>query len=255
MTQGITLIINAAEGLLQTAALRDGVRLFAQEWLAPTRGTEILAPALADAFGRLRIGMDQVKRIACVRGPGGFTGLRLALSTAAGMARCCGAQQAGLDYMHALADRPFVGPGDVLWVLTHARRGLVHAQGFTVPAVGALPVPFCPVEAVTVEQIAERMALHGDAPVVLGSGLSRNRTFFAERLSSAHLMPAEHDHPTMQALVRLTEAATWGTHDIEPFYLRPCDAVENLSAIAAKRGMAPAEAQQELDRLTSQLVP
>ncbi len=260
--QGITLILNAAEGLLQIIAMRQGVRLFAQEWQAPTRGTEILAPALAEAFGHLRLSMDDIVRIASVNGPGNFTGLRLALATAAGMARHTKAQQAGLDYMHALADRPFFGAGDVVWVLTHARRNLVHAQAFVIDENGALPRAFCPVDAISLEQAAERILLHAEegnsvaptVPVVLGTGLTRNMDFFASYFAEAQgdvmLLSSEHDTPSLHALMRLTEAASWQDADIAPFYVRPCDAEENLPHIAAKQGRDIQEAREQLHILT-----
>ncbi|RXF77984.1 tRNA (adenosine(37)-N6)-threonylcarbamoyltransferase complex dimerization subunit type 1 TsaB, partial [Desulfovibrio sp. DS-1] len=99
----ITLALNAAESRVQVAALSDGETLFAQEWHVPSQGTELLAPALADAFARMRLSLADVRRIACVQGPGSFTGLRLVLSTAAGMARALGAEQAGLSYTQLLA--------------------------------------------------------------------------------------------------------------------------------------------------------
>ncbi|MBG3877801.1 tRNA (adenosine(37)-N6)-threonylcarbamoyltransferase complex dimerization subunit type 1 TsaB, partial [Desulfovibrio oxamicus] len=104
----ITLALNAAESRVQAAALRDGETLFAQEWHVPSQGTELLAPALADAFERMRLSLADVRRIACVQGPGSFTGLRLVLSTAAGMARALGAEQAGLSYTQLLACGPLL---------------------------------------------------------------------------------------------------------------------------------------------------
>lgn len=268
---GITLILNAAEGLLQVVAMQDGVRLFAQEWHAPTRGTEILAPALAEAFGHLRLSMSDISHIATVNGPGNFTGLRLCLATAAGIARHSGAQQAGLDYMHALADRPFFGAGDIVWVLTHARRNLVHAQGFVVDNNGALPRAFCPVDVITLEQAANRIILHAEEassvapriPVVLGSGLTRNVDFFTDFFANVEgeketegltsdvmLLSSKYDAPSLSALMRLTNAAVWQNADITPYYVRPCDAEENLPHIAAKQGRDIHEAREALHVLT-----
>lgn len=248
---GITLILNAAEGTLHIIALRDGQRLFAQEWNTPTRGTEIMAPAIVEAFGHMRIAIADIKRIACVNGPGGFTGVRLALATAAGLARGTGAQLAGLDYMQALASSVLAAEGDILWVLTHARRNLVHAQGFSISALGHVPVPFCPAEAISLEQALERIMLHDKPAFVCGSGLTRNRAFFEEHLENTVLLPDEHSQPTLDALIRLTAVATWQNEDIEAFYLRPCDAEENLAYIATKQGMDAQHAKDELARLTA----
>lgn len=248
---GLTLIMNAAEGLLQLAVLRDGQRLFAQAWNAPSRGTELLTPALREGFARMHLSIGDIDRIACVNGPGSFTGLRLVLSTAAALARTTGALTAGIDYMHALADRACQLPGMMVWAVTHARRGLVHLQGFTTRGCDDLPVSVARVEALDLQGAVERILRFGGAPVVLGSGLSRNRAFFIEHLPAALLLPADHDQPTIQSLMRLTAVATWSQDDVQPFYLRPCDAEENLADLVTRRGLDPDAARNTLSRLTT----
>ena len=48
-----TLIMNASEGRIQFVLEQEGSLACAQEWSAPSKGTELLTPALADAFQRL----------------------------------------------------------------------------------------------------------------------------------------------------------------------------------------------------------
>ena len=50
-----TLIMNASEGRIQFVLEQEGSLACAQEWSAPSKGTELLTPALADAFQRLGI--------------------------------------------------------------------------------------------------------------------------------------------------------------------------------------------------------
>ena len=47
-----TLIMNASEGRIQFVLEQEGSLACAQEWSAPSKGTELLTPALADAFQR-----------------------------------------------------------------------------------------------------------------------------------------------------------------------------------------------------------
>lgn len=280
--EAITLALNAAESRVQAAAQRHGETLFAQEWHAPSQGTELLAPALADAFARMRIALADVRRIACVQGPGSFTGLRLALSTAAGMARALGAEQAGLSYTQLLACGPLLPRGAVLWVLTHARSGLVHMQAFRMPgetsgttpditdeadgsrgvaAPHRLPQAMTPVEAAPLNAAVVRVATLGragaDAVYLTGSGATRNRAVLAPALAAllpgVRFLPPRFDHPAPALLPPLAAAAAYGPHDVQPLYVRPCDAEENLPALAAARGADPERMRRELARLTSAL--
>ncbi len=141
-----TLIMNAAEGRIQIALAQEETLLCAQEWSAPSKGTELLTPVLADMLGRLGLRPASVDRIACVAGPGSFTGLRLVLTTAAAFRRATGASVAPLNVLQALAaSLPFAAlfpdrPSLRVRAVTHARRGLVHGQDFLV-SPGSLPLP------------------------------------------------------------------------------------------------------------------
>ena len=78
------LVLNAAEGLLQFIIAREEpekppVPLCCEARHAPSQGAELLIPALQSCLRRLKLHPDVIRRIACVRGPGSFTGLRLVL--------------------------------------------------------------------------------------------------------------------------------------------------------------------------------
>ena len=248
-----TLIMNAAEGRIQLVLAQDGSLACAQEWSAPSKGTELLTPVLADTFQRLGVMPADIDRIACVAGPGSFTGLRLALTTAAAFRRATGALVAPLNVLQALAASVPFGPlfdREIrVRVVTHARRGLVHGQDFLFAPGSALPVPVG--EPAMWELPA---AVGGPRPdVMLGSGVARNLPALQELFgSSAPVFLPALAQPVPQALLDLTLAlpeSAWVGKDIDPLYLRPCDAVDNLASIAAKRGQAPEEAFAQLDRL------
>ncbi|MDR1359435.1 MAG: tRNA (adenosine(37)-N6)-threonylcarbamoyltransferase complex dimerization subunit type 1 TsaB, partial [Deltaproteobacteria bacterium] len=226
------LIINAAEASLHFVLARwtPLSLLCSQTWRLPSQGAEILAPALGQALSALRLAPSDLSRIACVRGPGSFSGLRLALVTAAGLARSTSAAQAGLDYLPLIAaqgaefwpdkessaadagrsggnpgagdpgaDGPCAGggglsltaknadsasaetmDGDVFWVLTRARKGVVHLQGFARAGSGegAKLQATGGILALPLEEAARVMAGRRDCPsgraLLLGSGLTEN---------------------------------------------------------------------------------
>lgn len=263
---GAELILNAAEGALQIILTDDGRPLASQEWHRPERATEILAPALADMLQRLGLRPSDLRRIACVRGPGSFTGIRLVLATAAALRRAGKARLAGLDYMQALATSAVMARG-MLWggqvhVLTHARRNLVHYQPFmaygpVIPAYATAEVRLLPpaeaLEAVNAA-VADRTG-HEPAnsraglPLICGSALARNALFAP--LDERHDLAAlpRLIQPTQEALCLLARHGDYFAADVEPLYVRPCDAVENLPELSRRQGLDGAATLAELERL------
>lgn len=265
--QGLTLALSAAEGMLEIGiADADGRMLFGSLIDAPSRGVEILAPAIESAFTLIGRDIAETERIAVVRGPGGFTGIRLATTTAAGLARATGAQQAGLDYMDCLARQclPYlsaVAADAQLWILVRARRDLVYAKSY-VHNKGE-DSPFCaltPLAVLTVssgdvtEQIATTAALHKAPRVLLaGSGVKENSGVLAQGLSAVADLRAtflDVTSPLPETLLRVAGECAYSTEDIEPLYVRVSDAETNLPQIAERLGLNPDEAVRKLYELT-----
>ncbi len=314
---GHCLCLNAAEGLLQLVIARREsagpsafTLLCAESWHAPSQGAELLTPALADALARLKLAPGDIDRIACVRGPGSFTGVRLVLATAAGLVRATGAEQAGMGYLSLLAlsaarrlgplweagegglKHP-AGQGEhVLWVLTHARKQLIHMRGFAFFAAGkasdAAPAPLTdihvcsPLEAALfIQSYREQSEKDGSAsirPLVLGSGLRRNYPAVAAGFAAGKgfsengpasggapendpaggaraplFLPPDFDLPLPEAMLELAGQLAYSRKDIEPLYVRPPDAEENLERIALSLGLDPERARDKLAALTRPL--
>jgi len=259
----LILVLNAAEGRVQFVLARqeesgkDVETLCAQDWAAPSRGTEILPSAVRQAFALLERNTQDLDRVVCVNGPGSFTGIRLALSFAAALRRATGARLAPLNYLQVLAASApalpgLVGPRTVR-VLTHARRGLVHGQDFWVEASAeTCPAALSQPDMMTVEQAVNTLPpLTGRGPVQLvGSGVTRNLASLMSQLPEGCIpVPSIADQPSLRVLLEqglLSEAVE---QDLEPLYLRPCDAEDNLPHIARQSGQAPEEAQARLDAL------
>ncbi len=263
----LTLVLNAAEGALQIG-LADHERrlLYACVIDAPSRGAEVLTPALESAFSLIGASVRDVARVAVVKGPGSFTGIRLAATTAAGLARAVGARQAGLDYMHCLAREclPFLKPappGTQLWILVRARRDLVYARPLVCDKDGETPLRALADLAVlpvasggTSGHILDTALLHKAPRILLaGSGARENRDALLTSLGGAadlRLTFLSTVTPRPDTLLDAAFEASYGHADIEPLYVRPSDAEANLPQIAGRLGLNPGKAAEELHRLT-----
>lgn len=250
------VVLNAAEGMLDmvAGAFDEATPHCAQQWKAPSRGTEILAPALQAMLGVVGKTARDVRRWACVCGPGSFTGVRLVLATVAAVRRVTGAEVAGLDYMQALARAGqrmgvacgHVSPAGWIWVLTHARRDLVHCQPFAWQAAD-IPTPLTEVDLCSPSEAVERMLTSPQGSLMLGSGVARNGEALEAAKGTVRLLDVTV--PEAQDLWLLARHAEYACADLEPLYVRPCDAVDNLDHISRKQGVDPAAAHARLREL------
>ncbi|MGE4299227.1 MAG: tRNA (adenosine(37)-N6)-threonylcarbamoyltransferase complex dimerization subunit type 1 TsaB [Desulfovibrionaceae bacterium] len=258
------LALNGAEERLQIVLGRvdapDAVRLAAvQEWVVPGRAMQLLTPSLDHMLRGLGLAPGRIGRIACVRGPGSFTGLRLVLASALGLAKALDAPLAGIDNLPLLAQSaaPLLPERARLWCVTHARRAQVYVQGFDVCRGGgqADARPLGPPRALMQEDAASAITTNTPAacgpPYLLGTGVRRNAAFFASALPQAVVLPDTADIPHTATLLAVAHAASYAAAPIVPLYLRGSDAEENLASIAAKQGIAPDEAKARLDALTA----
>lgn len=278
---GLELVLNAAEGVLQIIVTDNEKLLCAQEWRKTDRATEILAPALETICTALGIRPTDFRRLACVRGPGSFTGIRLVLGTAAALRRVGYAGLAGLDYMQALATTVVQHRqllfGAPIWVLTHARRNLVHCQLFLSYGPMLPAQPLSQVDLCTPQEGLARILDSRTAPLpagvpagsriiwACGSGLARNAAVFSlldplrpspdgtQNDSSENDAPitALDDlvNPDTRALCLLARHGDYADADLEPLYVRPCDAVENLPHLAPRQGLTSETATAALNLL------
>jgi len=85
-------------------ALHDGFRVHAEHtWEAPRRQTTELVPRLADAIRQLDLKPKQLSGVAVTTGPGSFTGLRIGLSVAKGLAVAQGLPLVGVPTLDVVA--------------------------------------------------------------------------------------------------------------------------------------------------------
>lgn len=169
----IILAIDASTSACSAALLRDG-QIAAHTSALMARGqSEALLPMVATVMteaGQAFAGLDL---IAVTVGPGAFTGLRIGLAAARGLALACGRPLAGLPtpLVVAAAVPEAERANHVLVVALDSRRDLPWVQFFTPDLV-----PLGPVEALDPVAVAARLSgrpalIAGDAAIGLAATL------------------------------------------------------------------------------------
>lgn len=126
------LALDAALAGCSAAVLADG-RVLAHRSLATERGHAAALPPMAAAvLAEAGLRATDLAAIACVVGPGGFTGLRAALALAEGLALGAGVPLIGVTTGEALAAAvpDSVRRGRAVWTVIDNRRGQVVLERF-----------------------------------------------------------------------------------------------------------------------------
>ena len=163
---------------------------------------------LAEAMAEAGAGFQDVDRIGVTVGPGSFTGLRVGLAFAKGLAIASGLPCIGIGVLEALA-ASVDGSGPVVAAID-ARREQLYLQVFAADRTTSGP------QAIAVEDIR----LHDASPdlTVVGSGAPVLRAAFPH----ARLLPLPAADPL--AVARLAAAADPAQAPPNPIYLRAPDA-------------------------------
>jgi tRNA threonylcarbamoyladenosine biosynthesis protein TsaB len=156
-TPNVTVAVAHAEG--------DRREVLA-EASCPSRGaSETLLPAVHAVLGLAGAELSSVERIIGGTGPGTFTGIRIALSTARSLALATGAALCASSTLAALAAPALLsGAPDVLAVLD-ARRKQVFARRYTTAGPEEEVLCLRPEDLSAVEKPAGRPMLVGDGAV------------------------------------------------------------------------------------------
>ncbi len=202
-----------------SVALWSGDGIVARRFEAMERGhAERLVPMIAEVLAEAGLTADAVDRLAVTVGPGAFTGLRVGLAAARGLALATSRPLVGVTTFEAIGhalDLAERGGRPVL-VAVDSRRAEVFLQQFdaSMAAVGE-PLLLSP------EALARRLA--AGPLVVAGCGAAALRTVLAGRPDTA--FAAGPGLPDAAAVARLAASLPPGAGwPPRPLYLRAPDA-------------------------------
>jgi tRNA threonylcarbamoyladenosine biosynthesis protein TsaB len=194
-----------------------GGKILASESLAMTRGhAEALMPLIARVMDKADIAFSELERIAVTVGPGSFTGLRVGISAARGIALVAGKPAVGVSTLAAYA-APHIASEDaaLIVVAIDAKHANVYLQVF-----GSAGRTILAPQVATVRN-AVRAAREGPARII-GSGAGLIAAEWPDAEPPLLVDPA--GAPAIEWVARLGAAARNTDVPPKPLYLRAPDA-------------------------------
>lgn len=213
--------------------------------LAPRKHAERVLPMIDALLAEAGIGKRQLDAIAVARGPGAFTGVRLALAVAQGIgvaldrpllpvSSLAALAQSAVDAVRADPTTSAAAPIDSLcWLaLADARMGEVYAGSFVLD------------EGLVVADGAEvvRPAAAIDAPAgrplaLAGNGYAAHREVFDQRFGARALLRLPEILPHAAAVARLAERDWHAGKTVDPAAVEPTYLRDKVALTKAERGV------------------
>jgi tRNA threonylcarbamoyladenosine biosynthesis protein TsaB len=207
--------IETSTSQASVALLEGGKVVLAREHARPKQSAERLLPLIAELLDEAGWRRTSLERIGVSVGPGSFTGLRVGIACAQGLALGLGVPLVGVTSLQAMARAvPAAVPG-LRCAILDARRGEVFAAAYqpgprAVQVLAPAALPARGAQAVLTREVP--------APIVwIGSGL-------ALLALPATFASAETDEPRASAVGLLAEELEPAQHPPLPVYIRDAGA-------------------------------
>ncbi|MDE2084358.1 MAG: tRNA (adenosine(37)-N6)-threonylcarbamoyltransferase complex dimerization subunit type 1 TsaB [Xanthomonadaceae bacterium] len=186
-----------------SAALRCGDALIERSEIAPRRHAELILPMIESLLAEAGIARAQLDAIAVGRGPGAFTGVRLAIAVAQGLALALDISVVPVSSLAALAQDAPYGGAAILAVID-ARMGEIYAGAFRRGADGLVEAFGEESVGKADELILPHHAREGGTPwCIVGTGWKAYRDALAPRLSAPPVFADGARYPQARAIARL----------------------------------------------------
>jgi tRNA threonylcarbamoyladenosine biosynthesis protein TsaB len=202
---------------LGSVALFEGDRLVAEdERRVSNAHGESLLPMVDALFARAGWRPRDVARWAVGVGPGSFTGVRIGVATAKGIAIATGAELVGVTSLDAIAQAVDAGEGTAVASVLDAMKGELFVQ---VRLAGELIVP---PENIVVARVAERLARVACARMVIAGEAGDAIDAASLPFAVERRREPPHDLPRAASVGRIGMGRAAEDADaVEPLYVRP----------------------------------
>ena len=218
--KSVTLALDTSGSVLMVSVQRAGKRVVRRR--RGIKQERLLFPALQAALRACQVTLQDVRKICIVRGPGRFTGIRIALTFASMMKYLNQAEVYGatvFDILRLQVENSSIftrfkkqHPNGHLGIVLHAFREEYFLQICDGSQAGPLWL--------SREELLKRLAQY-PAPLLL-AGTDKNDTDLSELTGGQYPLAAAKDcRVRPQTLLEISQQALFRQNALEPLYLKP----------------------------------
>ncbi len=184
-------------------------------------------------MGELKLDWQDLAGVAISLGPGSFTGLRIGLATAKGIAMAAGLPLVGCSTLRCLAQAVASDRRHCIWSVVDARKKEVYAGCYRYQDAGL--VEFREKGVFAPAALAEQIAQNSESVLFVGDGSVLYRSVFTDIVGEqGHFAPAWFHQPKAEVLgllaaERLAAGTLLDIGQISPCYIRRSDAELHLA--------------------------
>lgn len=203
-----------------SAAICDEDKLIGQYWQNSglTHSSTLLRMA-ENVLTDSGLSMSEVDLVAVSKGPGSFTGIRIGVAAAKGLAWAESLPLCGVSSLEAMAWPLADSEGCVICPVMDARLKQVYNAKFL--AQNGKPVRLCDDRAISLEQLAAELERDGRVHILVGDGAELCWKAFSERLSNIRLAPqAVRLQSAYGVALASMQCPAENADDVVPEYLR-----------------------------------
>jgi len=215
----LTLALESSAKTASAALFEDGKFLgqyFQADGLTHSRTLLPMAESLIRNTGHT---MQDLGCIAVAHGPGSFTGLRIGMAAAKGLAWALQIPAVGVSTLEAMAMGGPTMDGSMLCCCMDARRDQVYNALFEVK--DGKPVRLCPDRAISLADLEQEMTSYHKAWILLGDGASLCYNALGKKITDLHLAPEALRLQCARGVGLAAADKPLGTaDDLLPVYLR-----------------------------------
>ncbi len=223
----ITLGIETATERLGAALVTDDGRLCERWTDSRSAHCELLAGFVTELADEAGIPVSGIGGVAVSIGPGSFTGLRIGIATAMGLAYGLGIPACGVGTLAAMAWNTG-RPGSLVCPLIDAKRGEAYAAVYRMG--GVLPEAVVEPAAIPIAELADVLAGLGETVTLAGPAAERFHAALERPGAPAFdIVPPEYAKPSAASIARIgmriiAEGGGVSPAALSPVYLRRSDA-------------------------------